>query len=99
MRSQYHPRRRSRAPPQPPHPRRDLRPRMPSEANPEPSFGESSCSICLESFSRELKLWKLPCKHVFHEKCIKRHFREQRRCSGKILMIVPATFQPEHLFW
>ncbi|XP_073259944.1 uncharacterized protein [Populus alba] len=39
-----------------------------------PSNGDSSsggtCVVCLEDFSSSVKLSKLPCSHVFHEKCI-----------------------------
>jgi hypothetical protein len=28
------------------------------------------CSVCYESFKKGCKIRKLPCKHIFHDKCI-----------------------------
>mmetsp|Transcript_40415 Transcript_40415/g.35874 ORF Transcript_40415/g.35874 Transcript_40415/m.35874 type:complete len:106 (-) Transcript_40415:58-375(-) len=28
------------------------------------------CTVCTHKFGEGEKIWKLPCKHIFHEKCI-----------------------------
>lgn len=47
------------------------------------SNGDSSggtCVVCLEDFSSSVKLSKLPCSHVFHEKCIFRWVLNSKSC-------------------
>lgn len=34
------------------------------------TYNQNICPICLERFVDEEKLKVLPCKHIFHEKCI-----------------------------
>ena len=40
----------------------------------KPCIAESTCSCCLEDFSAEDVVARLPCGHVFHEKCIMNWF-------------------------
>ena len=34
--------------------------------------GQSSklCAVCLETFHKDTVIYKLPCKHIFHQKCL-----------------------------
>ena len=34
---------------------------------------EENCSICMEQIEKNNDIIKLPCKHLFHEECIKSH--------------------------
>lgn len=38
----------------------------------ESTYEQESCVICLDNFTQKDKIRKLPCKHVFHKKCIDR---------------------------
>ena len=37
---------------------------------------EDKCSICMGKLNKEEMVWELPCKHVFHEECIKMWLKE-----------------------
>ena len=41
---------------------------------------EKECSICQESFQNEEKLIKLPCKHIYHQGCIKQWLVKKDSC-------------------
>ena len=28
------------------------------------------CPVCLENFQKDTVIYKLPCKHIFHQKCL-----------------------------
>ncbi|CAK7323602.1 unnamed protein product [Dovyalis caffra] len=49
------------------------------QGNGDSSSG-SSCVVCLEDFSTSVELTKLPCAHVFHEKCIFRWLQNSKSC-------------------
>jgi hypothetical protein len=44
------------------------------------SSSGSTCVVCLEDFSSSVKLTKLPCSHVFHDKCIFRWLLYSKSC-------------------
>lgn len=37
---------------------------------------EENCSICMEEIEKGNEIIRLPCKHIFHEKCIKSYLLE-----------------------
>ncbi|KAJ6762057.1 hypothetical protein OIU74_024687 [Salix koriyanagi] len=39
-----------------------------------------SCVVCLEKFSARVELTRLPCKHIFHEKCIFDWLKKSTAC-------------------
>eukprot|EP00753_Platysulcus_tardus_P019292 PLAT7091.5.p2 GENE.PLAT7091.5~~PLAT7091.5.p2 ORF type:complete len:159 (+),score=47.69 PLAT7091.5:249-725(+) len=39
-----------------------------------------SCSICLDDFAAGVRVYALPCSHVFHEDCLDTWFREHSDC-------------------
>jgi ribosomal protein L40E len=41
---------------------------------------ETMCSICLEQFGQEEKVCELPCKHIFHDECVRGWFRRHATC-------------------
>lgn len=41
---------------------------------------EELCSICFETFSPESRCRNLPCKHIFHKRCIDKWFKENVKC-------------------
>jgi hypothetical protein len=41
---------------------------------------EKSCSICLDEFVPESKLYTIPCKHLFHTDCLKDWVAENYKC-------------------
>ena len=44
------------------------------------TYQEGTCGICLENFNWLDKLVELPCKHVYHSKCIMRWFENKCTC-------------------
>ncbi|CAK7349841.1 unnamed protein product [Dovyalis caffra] len=44
------------------------------------SSSGDSCVVCLDDFSASVELTKLPCSHVFHEKCIFRWLQDSKSC-------------------
>lgn len=40
------------------------------ECGKDTEFDQEMCVICLEEFDDKEKFRKLPCKHIFHKKCI-----------------------------
>jgi len=41
---------------------------------------KTDCRICMEAFSPASTVIRLPCKHAFHEDCVKPWFGENRTC-------------------
>lgn len=41
---------------------------------------EDNCSICLGTFKRNQHIRNLPCKHIFHRRCIDKWFDENVQC-------------------
>ncbi|OMJ94080.1 hypothetical protein SteCoe_2854 [Stentor coeruleus] len=56
--------------------------------------GEKVCCICFEEFNAELYVRKLPCKHVFHSKCIEDWF-VGRMINPKCPLCKNNPFSPE----
>ncbi|OMJ75439.1 hypothetical protein SteCoe_25406 [Stentor coeruleus] len=56
--------------------------------------GEKVCCICFEEFNAELYVRKLPCKHVFHSKCIEDWF-VGRMVNPKCPLCKNNPFNPE----
>ena len=48
----------------------------------KPCVLESTCACCMDDFTAEDVVARLPCGHVFHEKCVMRWFlvRESSAC-------------------
>ncbi|KAJ1453388.1 hypothetical protein M885DRAFT_426595, partial [Pelagophyceae sp. CCMP2097] len=41
---------------------------------------DTACVICLEDFVDREKVKKLPCKHVYHNACIRKWLQQDMRC-------------------
>ena len=41
---------------------------------------EEECSICLDDFKLKEVLYKLPCKHIYHRKCLQKSLKISTRC-------------------
>ena len=37
---------------------------------------DDKCSVCMGKLSKDEMVWELPCKHIFHEECIKTWLKE-----------------------
>lgn len=47
----------------------------------DPSDKDTSCVVCLEEFSsRDKQIKQLPCRHLFHRKCISKWLDHDLRC-------------------
>ena len=44
--------------------------------------GGAECSICLTEFDAESRVRLLPCRHVYHERCIDRWLDRSRKCPS-----------------
>ena len=44
------------------------------------SFDQSDCQICLEEMKIKTSLFRAPCRHKFHKKCLAQWLREGNRC-------------------
>ena len=44
-------------------------------------YKQPSCSICLEKYTPESKVRRLPCNHVFHAKCIDTWVNTKNECA------------------
>ncbi|WCJ42663.1 RING/U-box superfamily protein [Euphorbia peplus] len=42
--------------------------------------GEEECSICWEKYVEEIEAIKMPCNHVFHQKCILQWLKTKASC-------------------
>lgn len=42
----------------------------------------NSCSICLDEFKFQDKIFRLNCQHIFHEKCLKKWFYSGEKCPN-----------------
>jgi hypothetical protein len=41
---------------------------------------ETKCSICLEQFKRGERVCELPCKHIFHDDCVREWLSREATC-------------------
>jgi hypothetical protein len=41
---------------------------------------ETKCSICLEEFTRGESVCELPCKHIFHDACVREWLKREPTC-------------------
>ena len=46
----------------------------------EKSFGQDTCGICLEEMRITEALYRAPCRHKFHKKCLEQWLHEDNRC-------------------
>ena len=46
----------------------------------ETSFGQDTCGICLEEMRITEVLYRAPCRHKFHKKCLEQWLHEDNRC-------------------
>mmetsp|Transcript_6964 Transcript_6964/g.10988 ORF Transcript_6964/g.10988 Transcript_6964/m.10988 type:complete len:256 (-) Transcript_6964:423-1190(-) len=53
-----------------------------SKTNARTEFGVDECTICLERFVDADCLRELPCKHCFHEDCLKPWFKAEHSCPN-----------------
>lgn len=54
------------------------------------------CSVCYENFKRGCKIRKLPCKHIFHDKCIMPWLEKNSTCPNcRFDLFVFFTENPE----
>ena len=44
------------------------------------SFGQDTCRICLDEMEITEDLFRAPCRHKFHKKCLERWSEEHNRC-------------------
>ena len=44
--------------------------------------GGAECSICLTEFDAESRVRLLPCRHVYHQRCIDRWLDRSRKCPS-----------------
>ena len=43
---------------------------------------EVECAVCTEVIKEGAKVYKLPCKHVFHKECIDKWLEEHKNCPN-----------------
>ncbi|KAI3785494.1 hypothetical protein L1987_44613 [Smallanthus sonchifolius] len=41
---------------------------------------EEKCAICVEEYQADKLIGILPCKHTYHEECIKNWFKKKKEC-------------------
>lgn len=46
----------------------------------ESALLNETCSVCLDTFQENDKYIKLPCKHTFHKRCVRRWLRQHNTC-------------------
>jgi hypothetical protein len=58
---------------------------------------ETKCSICLEEFTRGESVCELPCKHIFHDACVREWLKREATCPvcRKVLGPKPARHTEE----
>jgi hypothetical protein len=56
---------------------------------------ETKCSICLEEFSRGETVCELPCKHIFHDACVREWLRREATCPVCRKVLGPSPRQSE----
>lgn len=45
-----------------------------------PASASDSCSICLDRFSMDTTVRRLPCLHIFHSKCVDKWLQQNTKC-------------------
>jgi hypothetical protein len=43
---------------------------------------DKECTICFEEFKSKEEVLQTPCKHIFHQKCIKPWFEKVSKCPN-----------------
>ena len=54
--------------------------KKPGISDTEKSFGQDTCGICLEEMRITEVLYRAPCRHKFHKKCLEQWLHEDNRC-------------------
>jgi hypothetical protein len=55
---------------------------------------ETKCSICLEQFAKGEKVCELPCKHIFHDACVRKWLQQKASCPVCRMPLAPKPSLP-----